>query len=158
MFTFRILAWTVLSLVLITDGVLVANWDTIRESLGSVFGFELGLALFFNFLGALLIVELLHEWGARPGCLEWYRKLPAGSSKRSSKSWERRATLRGRISMIAAMTLFFYGVDMFLLPVVPAPLKLPVDLAAIASVVVVCALDWRFLSGVPASEPRGYGS
>ena len=56
------------------------------------------------------------------------------------------------------MTLFFYGLDMFLLPVVPAPLKLPVDLAAIAIVVAVCALDWRSLARVQASEPRGYGS
>ncbi len=158
MFTFRILAWTVLSLVLITDAILVEKWDTIRESLGGIFGLELGLALFFNFLGALLVVELLHEWGARPGFLEWYRKLPAGSFRYHSKSSQRRATIRGRVSTLAAMTLFFYGVDMFLLPVVPAPLKLPVDLAAIAIVVAVCALDWRSLSRVPASEPRGYGS
>lgn len=155
MFTFRLLACTLLAFVLTADGVLLANWETARESLSGMFGLELGLALFFNFLGALLVVELVHESGARPRWLEWYRSLPATRTDRVQDSPDSRGLGAGsRVCSVVFMTVFFYSVDSFVLPLVPASLRFPVDLAAIASVA-FGVIGWRSLRRLAPVKPEG---
>ncbi len=69
----------ILAMILGLDVSLFLYWDRIAVSLGEIFGFELGLAIFLNCLGVLLLLDTLQNRVQLPGFCWFYQLQPARS-------------------------------------------------------------------------------
>jgi len=67
----------ILVLILGLDVSLILYWERYFENLGKIFGFELGLVIFLNFLGLMLILDILQNLVQFPGFGWFYRLAPA---------------------------------------------------------------------------------
>ena len=117
--------------IAVVDGAVVAYWHEATEQLGSLFGFELGLAIFLNALAAFFSIDCVGEIVRLPG-FGWFYDLPASRGKGpravlgitlapGGMTLERSLVLATRTLFLATV---FFVLEVTLFPFIPAKVDL----------------------------------
>ncbi len=117
------------------DAALLVFWQKALPLLGPVLGIELGILLFMNLLVLLLLLDLLEPRFRLPG-LGWFYNLPAGTARASLEAARppssRFQSLAWRGVQLLSLTLLFYLLETFLLPIIPHPRGLQQEVVLLA--------------------------